>query len=383
MRLNGVVGAFCFGMFLLSQGSWCAEDPKAAATAPESAAAANPTAPTAAATPNPAASSTPASPTPAKPDTAAKTDAAPAADPPAAAQPNADANANSNAPSTAGANANTAASSDANPGTDPNARTEDLPAALLKQEEKYDLSSPEGKLPSIESQALESEYPQAAPEIPANPDEDDFLFKAQKRVEGMLQANVGIQQHYRPSHRFGLWASYNTSLLSKALYRSSQDSGLINNMSDGGFGLGVQMDFSWVEKPNSPQPSNSSLRVRVGLLRATIKPEQSFLDANDSSRLESAMNVFHTAFLLKNAVSLADGIRTWGGGGVFLNYVLWTVRPRLQSDPSSKLLNSLAFGPMVSLGGDFEVGKESELLIEADYQLWKSFSVQVGMKTSL
>jgi hypothetical protein len=259
----------------------------------------------------------------------------------------------------------------------------DLPSALMK-EERYDLDSSQGSAPKIESQALEGDFPEAvAPRLPNPDEEDDFLFKTQRKVEGLLVSNVGIQKNYRPAHRFGLWAGYSSSVLSKALYRSSEDDGLIDSMKDSGFGLGVQMDFSWVERPDSPQASNSSLRIRGGFLRSRIEPTQSYLDQNNPTNLESAMNVFHVAFLLKNALPMMEGVRSWAGGGVFLNYVLWTDRPRLQSDPSSNILNSLAFGPLLSLGADFEVGAESELLLEMDYQLFKTWGFQLGMKTSL
>ncbi len=282
---------------------------------------------------------------------------------------------------TATANIPTSAPSTTQPSAS-NPGTSELPPALF-QEERYELEREQSSPPSIESQAFERDYPQAPPTQIQNEEEDDFLFKTQKRVENLLVSNVGIQNNYRPAHRFGLWAGYSSSVLAKALYRSSEDSGLISSMKDSGMGLGVQMDFSWVERPDSPQPSNSSLRVRAGLLRSKIEPTPVFLNSSDPSTLESAMNVFHVAFLLKNALPLMEGVRSWGGGGVFLNYVLWTDRPRLQSDPSSNILNSLAFGPMLSMGFDFEVGRESELLVELDYNLFKSFGVQVGMKTSL
>jgi hypothetical protein len=167
------------------------------------------------------------------------------------------------------------------------------------------------------------------------------------------------------------------------MYRSTEDTSLIKSVKDSGLGLGVQMDFSWVENPDSPQPSNSSLRVRAGFIRSKLEPTAAYLAAHDASKLETAMNVYHLAFLLKNALPFNDGFRAWAGGGVFLNYVLTTERPRLQSDTSSKILNSLAFGPILSAGADFPVGNESELLLEGDYQLFKSWGFQLGMKTSL
>jgi hypothetical protein len=255
-----------------------------------------------------------------------------------------------------------------------------LPDAL-KNEERYDLGGDLKKTPDIDLQSFQKEHPEAPP--PTAQPEDDFMKDTTRRVERLLVSNVGIQNSYRPAHRFGVWASYTHSLLSKALYRSSTDGALIDGMVDAGFGIGAQMDFSWVEKPNSPQPSNSSLRVRAGFFRAKVEPTASFLDAHDGSEIETAMNAFHAAFLLKNALPLSEGIRSWGGGGFFMNYVISTDRARVQADTSSKLLNSLAFGPVLAVGVDLEVGDESEILLEGDYQLWKSWTFHVGLKTSL
>ncbi len=178
---------------------------------------------------------------------------------------------------------------------------------------------------------------------------------------------------------FGFYVGATNNAITKALIKRTEDDVIKNTGQELGIGLGANMDFAL------PGAQQTSMRFQAGLYRLNVKAHPDVRAAFSPTDLESSENVFHGAFLYRQAFSEFFEIETiWLGAGAEVNYIWSTSRPGSSSSPPrSQLKGSYGLSPLLALGIDCPVSTFEDLTLSFQYVPWKGWALHAGFRTSL
>lgn len=190
-------------------------------------------------------------------------------------------------------------------------------------------------------------------------------------------ASVREDVSYLPGRWAGFWVAFSNHGMTRSLFKASGDEYLLSGSKEKVLGLGLQLDVAL-----SPV-QRSSFRLRGGYMRSTLSPGKEALGDTDPGELENTLNLFHLGLISRKHLSEEFGEGIWWGGGVSIQYAFSTSTGSSTEVPASKLKGSTAIAPLVAVGMEIPFPGFEEFFAEADWVVFKGYSLLFGFRTSL
>ncbi len=248
----------------------------------------------------------------------------------------------------------------------------------------YAQLSPDPSAPQLEAppEALKSEKQKPSLEdvqiAPSRQQRTSIEVPALERRESPASALVREDVKYLPGRWAGFWVGFSNHGLTRSLFKASGDELLLSGSQEKVLGLGLQLDVAL-----SPE-QRSSFRLRGGYLRSALTPGKTALASTGPGQLETTLNLFHLGLLSRQHLqSDVWGEGFWWGGGVSIQYAFATATGSSREDIASKLKGSTALAPLVAVGMEIPFPGFEEFFAEADWVIFKGYSLLFGFRTSL
>lgn|GEM_PF-2314620 len=183
---------------------------------------------------------------------------------------------------------------------------------------------------------------------------------------------------YTSLHNLGVVLSYSNSGVTKGMYTVSDDAILRGKVSESVWGLGLLMDLGWSED------ALSSLRTKWSWGRERVTIPQNIRDAYPADSLEESLNLFMMDFVMRAGLPGVDlGNPLWMGFGFSVHYALSSSTNGSGSGRQSRLKNSTSLSPILAVGSDIPLQEGHQLIVEADWLLFKGLQFSLGLRTRL
>jgi hypothetical protein len=214
----------------------------------------------------------------------------------------------------------------------------------------------------------------AIPEISGAENSLDKDLDKNKKEE----KDVEVIHTYTSLHHLGIVLGYSNTGVTKGLFQASEDTLLRGRVAEFVWGLGLLMDLGWSDD------SLSSLRTRWSWGLGRLGIPQNIRDQNPADSLEESLSLFMLDFVMRSGFSEVDlGYPLWFGGGFSIHYAVDSTTAGSGSNRQSRLKNSTSLSPLIAIGSDIPFEEGHQLLVEADYLLWRGFKFHIGLRTRL
>ncbi|MBS1983172.1 MAG: hypothetical protein JST16_03285 [Bdellovibrionales bacterium] len=184
-------------------------------------------------------------------------------------------------------------------------------------------------------------------------------------------------QHKRWSRPAGgVWGSLMNSAVLSANSKITSDKILADNGSELAFGAGGQFDFG-IHGEGGAQ----GLRVRAGLQRVSLSPDDAVLASYSADQLESTAWAASMALLYRMAPDLGyNSAVIWYGGGLQINHFFST---NASGASVSKLAGAYGFNMMLAAGADIPLTDVNDVGVEVDWFPRSHWGLVVCYRTTL
>lgn len=179
-------------------------------------------------------------------------------------------------------------------------------------------------------------------------------------------------------NHIGLGLSMTNNGVTNGLYNLTEDTLLKDVVSEKIWGIGLIFDLGWDEE------SISSLRTKWQWGRDRIQIPPATRAEHPADSLEEMLNLFMLDFVIRTKPKAFDfGFPLWVGAGFSIHYAISSSTGGAGSDRKSRLKNSTSLSPLLSFGSDIPLDDGQEVILEADWLIFKAYQFTLGFRTRI